>query len=501
VLSVEQKRPNWREISLAWLVLSGVLLAVYSKIITQVYGLHDDYSHLWVVTFGQQYLFGLYGTQGRFIHQWLSTWAFGLVDTVADLALLRWFALAALSVFALQIYYLARRMSWPPVAALCLSFSICTTPAVGIYAAWAITFPVVLALILGLQAGALMVLKPNRMGLPNGFYIVLASLLLIAALALYQHAAMAFWLALALYYFAPQTALFCWRRVVVSLGVFGFSLLAYYAIFKGYVAYFQTDAVLLEGAARATFSDDPLGKLIFFLQSLSLAASIGQIDNSITIALGVGFIFGAAWLILPANRWLGLLGLVLLLVAYLPSWIVQESLLKLRLLGVLSSLLIVLLFWAVSVLLRQWPRYLSAILIGISIFVASSEWRNIQQLISLHQAEYRAVQEALLQHYQADSKAIVITRPAPQNWLSGGPSTLEYGIPTSALLHADFARVLVQQIFAETFATENRPEVIQCTEPERADCAELLYYPDLPLLHLSQLIQAQLPKDWPITGY
>ena len=478
-------------------VLIGVLLWVYGGVIMHCYGLHDDYSHLWVVTYQQQHLFGLYGTQGRIIHQWLSSLAFANIDTVCGLTILRIIALATLGLFALQLYFLARRAGWAVLAALCLSVAICTTPAMGIYVAWAITFPLVFAMSLGLQAGAYVFLGTS--GRIPSANVGLAGLCLIAALAIYQHAAMAFWLTAALCYFAPQAPpLLPWRRLAIAMAVFIAALAVYYAVFKLYLTFFRDDAVLLEGASRAAFSNDPFGKLIFFLQSLGVAASIGQIDTTALFIALLVVLLGSAWLMQGASWRLGLLGLGLLALAYLPSWIVQESLLKLRLLSVLSSLLMVLLFWALMTLFRQWPRYLSVVLLGVSGFTAASEWRNIQNLIILHQAEYIAIQDALIRDYQADSTKIAITRPAPQNWLSGGPSTLEYGIPTAALWHADFARVLVQQIFAETFAAKHLPDVIQCGAPNQDVCPEMAQHAELPILKLGALIKEQLPSDWPL---
>ena len=78
--------------------LAGVLLAllaggIYYPTLVSCYGLQDDYSYLWVVTFEHWHYFDLIGAMGRPLYQLLSQQVFALADSICDLNSIRAFTL------------------------------------------------------------------------------------------------------------------------------------------------------------------------------------------------------------------------------------------------------------------------------------------------------------------------------------------------------------------------------------------------------------------------
>ena len=484
--------------------LAGVLLAllaggIYYPTLVSCYGLQDDYSYLWVVTFEHWHYFDLIGAMGRPLYQLLSQQVFALADSICDLNNIRAFTLLTAWGLALQCYGMARRYDWSAIMAFVLAAAWLSAPAIGLIVAWAVTFPYLFALSLSLLAGELVWQAVARSRFRAGWRLFVAAVLLFTSLLVYQHAAMGYWLVVALVCFSPRGFRWPgWPALLLWIGFFISLLLIYYLFYRIYLQHLiVADSMNLHAAERASITTDILAKLRFLYESLQLTLSIGQFRLWPVLTYVVSAVISAA-LLREAWRqrsvWPVLGALALVVAVYLPSLLVVESLLKVRLLIVLGLLVLFGLLWALQVLLprHQWHSVVGLVLIA---YLAISEHIAIQRLVELNQAEARAVQTALQEHYSAASNQIAIVRPVPANWDGGASWLIEYGTPTMATW-ADFARVLVQQLFAETFKTQRLPDVLQCPEANRSDCATLQEQPALPVLDLGHLLREQLAPDW-----
>ncbi len=489
----DRGRPaNFREYTVVAVIGGLSLLFVYGSVLTACYGLRDDYAYLWVVTFGPQNLFNLIAAMGRPLYQWLSEFVFARADTVCRLAPVRAVTLATTVVLLIQVYALLRRRGWALGEAGCVSWLVCTTPAIGLFVGWAITFPFVAALSLGLAAGELAWLGTGQSGRRCLVYLSCSAVLLYAALNVYQHSAMAYWLAAALVMLKPDGIRFLpWRRLLVFMGLFGLINLIYFAIFKWQLAHFMAidPQVMQIAAVRTHLVGDPVAKLMFLKRSLLLAASIGQFVTIPWLAAAVIALVVFGWLVAwwRQRHWQSaLLILSLPILAYLPSVVASEDELKIRLFCVLSALVLIYLVWAL-IQLAGTPRRSAPLLLALMVWSGLSAHAKVtQDIVNLHVAERHMVTRALRRDYSAHSRQIAIVRPEPINPLTGGSPLIEYGTPTAAP-YADFARVLVQQLFSETFHTHVLPRVLQCKAPATRDCSILRAHPTLPVIDLSKL--------------
>ncbi|MEZ5591205.1 MAG: hypothetical protein R3F53_11080 [Gammaproteobacteria bacterium] len=487
--------------------LAGALLAllaggIYYPTLFSCYGLQDDYAYLWVVTFEHWHYFDLIGAMGRPLYQLLSQQVFALADSICDLNSIRAFTLLTAWGLALQCYGMARRYGWSAIMAFALAAAWLSAPAVGLMVAWAITFPFLFALSLSLLAGELVWQAVARSRFHAGWRLSVAAALLFTALLVYQHAAMGYWLVVALVCFSPRGFRWPgWSALLLWIGLFISVLLIYYLAYQIYLQHLiAADSMNLHAAERASITTDILAKLRFLYESLQLTLSIGQFTFWPVLIYAVSAVISAALLRevwRQRSVWPVLGALALVVAIYLPSLLVVESLLKVRLLIVLGLLVLFGLLWALQVLLPQHQLH-SALALMLIAYLAISEHFTVQRLVELNQAEAQAVQSALQEHYSAASSQIAIVRPVPANWDGGASWLIEYGTPTMAV-SADFARVLVQQLFAETFKTRRLPDVLQCPEANRSDCATLQEQPALPVLDLGRLLRQQLAPDWPET--
>lgn len=492
ILFDRQLPPGWLEYTVTAVLFALLLLAVYGVVLTHCYGLNDDYIYLWVIRYGPRQLFDLISAMGRPLYQWLTEQVFSRADTLCSLASVRALTLASTVALALQLHRLLRRRGWALLEAACLSWMVCTTPAVGLFVGWAITFPFVVAMTLGLASGELAWAGSGRTGQRRLLDLVVAAMLLYTALSIYQHAAMAYWLVLALVVLTP-TGMYIvpWRRLGIVTGVFGLTLLLYFIIFKWRLAHFMAvdPQVMQIAASRTHLVGDWSAKLTFLGRSLLLAASFGQFVIVPWLAMGVLGLIMLGWLVARRRlrQWRSALIIVgLPLLAYLPSVVVSEDELKIRLFCVLSALLIVYLAWALLQILATPARAIGPLL-GLALWSGLAVHHNVaRHIVALHVAERKTVSRALQQDYTATATRIAIVRPAALDPLTGGSPLIEYGTPTAAP-YPDFARVMVQLLFGELFHSRRPPRIVQCAAPARTDCPALQAHPQLPVIDLRQL--------------
>ena len=494
-------RVSWREYSLAALLFSLLLAAVYGVTLITCYGLLDDYLHLWVVTFEQTHLFSVLSAMGRPLHAWLSEWLFRIFDSSCQLGYIRALSFLSAVLFCLLLYRTCRRSAWTALEAGSIALFICVLPAFGVYISWAVTFQIITAMALGFLAGELafaaIITQRNR------FYLVVSALLLLLSLMLYQHAAMAFWLYLAIAVFRPSdTVALSVKQVSGLITFFALVIAAYFVFYQLYlVRLIAADPINQLGETRGALVTDYLAKLIFFFKSLFLAASFGTFAGKFFITLPVLIIALSG---LAIRLWrercytTGLLWLLLLPLSYLPSLLVAENELLIRLLGCLSALLAIYLFVGISTLLAECHlRIIRAVIFaGLAVYSIVMTQHNVATyIVELQSIERTAVVSALQEHYNARSSHIVLRVPEQSNLAVPEQTFIEYGLPSSAAL--TLGKVMTQQLFAETFQTHRKPVIVQCPEPQRdINCPEVQAYDHLPVIDIPQLLKTTLPGYW-----
>lgn len=444
-----------------WLALGSIIAAVgilYSPVVTQCYAMRDDYAVLWVLRWGPPETFELFSALGRPLAQWLSVWAYSYVDHTCDLWLLRAGALVSAAVLAGFWYYSLRHVGWFPEEAFLLTIIMAALPSVTLFIAWSITFNYFLALGLGFIAGT-QVKQRFRCGQPWRY--LLAFVLLMASLAIYQPAAMAYWLPLALTATAPSSKakLPNLKQLTGTVALFIITLAIYYLLHKLHLSYLLASYPEIVGneASRGNLVQDLDGKLAFFVRSLLVSGSFGHYQETYWISIPILIIIlaGILTLILRNKPLQAIILLALPGAIYLPSLIVNENLLKIRLLALLAILLILYFFWSLNTLLPRFRTFRLLIAIALFAYCIYHHHANLNQaIIALQQRERATISQYITDDSSFKAEQILVVQPSEADTATGS-RFIEFGTPTSVLSQR-FLEVMIQVIYSETHSTDRQ---------------------------------------------
>ncbi len=324
---------NWQAALAAALVVVGVAVS-YAPALFAEYGIADDYPCLQDAAAGPEWMIPAMKRLGRPAGAYALFYSYRAAGTIANLRWLRALSLAGIAVLALLLFAELRRRSQPPFVAASIAVLAATLPAFQIYAAWAQVWHYSFAC-------ALTYLSFRLTGSASAVRVAAAAVALWLALALYQPAAMFFfvWMALDVWFLGGRPlAAIPWAR---RLGAFFAALFLYFAVFR------------LSGTAapRAQLATDLWAKARWFgLEVLPQALRLSWIEShgafppamaaSAIVAGAVAFARGSFSRRMTILTTLGALALL----SYLPNLAAAEIASPLRTMAALSAIL-ALLFW------------------------------------------------------------------------------------------------------------------------------------------------------------
>src|ERR1700722_4575327 len=134
--------PLDRRDGLAFLILLGGLLAVYSTALFLPYGFADDYYWLDKVVLRHQNIYGDLAVQGRPINALILQWALRQAGGLAGLNGVRVLTVAETAGLGWLLYLAMIRTEWGPGSSLTFAGLACVVPAMEIYDVWATSVPV-----------------------------------------------------------------------------------------------------------------------------------------------------------------------------------------------------------------------------------------------------------------------------------------------------------------------------------------------------------------------
>jgi hypothetical protein len=319
-----------------WTLL-GTTLAVVGVFLPTVivpYAFSDDYTDLYMADgwggtaqFGKN-IIDASAITGRVFSGLLIQWFFAAAGTIENLRFVRLVAVITIAALALLLHWALVRAGFSAFGAALVAVLLCTLPAFQVYASWAVLFSSPLAALL---AGAASLFTVSAVDGPRQLerdrYLG-AVFLVVAALLIYQPAAMFFWVffAIALVGAARQSRRSL-RLVEAHFGV-GFAALA--------LAYVDIKVTVLvmgnstTGAARNTLSHDVVGKTRWFVhQPLYRSLNVFDLTPTPWFAALVAVVSASGivlWLLRRGARpllYVGV-GLVLIPLTYLPNLVVTD---------------------------------------------------------------------------------------------------------------------------------------------------------------------------------
>jgi hypothetical protein len=316
----------------------AVALAVFGMflpVVVVAYGYSDDYPTLWMAVSGQSNpwfgnsILDAQAVGGRPFAGLLSTAFFKAAGTIENLRFLRLLSVLSIVALALLLQHSLVKSRVRPVFAALVAVLVCAMPAFQVFASWTVLFDATLAALLGAFASVVAVSVATSAQQQVVDRFAASAAMLVAALLIYQPAAMFFWVFLAVALFGaasePARAVGILRRhaevAVVALPVaFVLGKLAAHAAHN-----------TSPNAERSHLTHDVIGKVDwFFTHPLYRSLSLFQLTDSpwlaaivATIAVGGTTI----WLLREAARPLlyAVVGLALVPLSFLPNLIVAEN--------------------------------------------------------------------------------------------------------------------------------------------------------------------------------
>jgi len=324
------------------------VFGLFLPVVTVPYAFSDDYSILWMAVSGEpsaqfgKNILDANAVGGRPFAGLLSTWFFSAAGTIDNLRFVRLFAVVTIVALALLLHWALVRSGIGRTPGALIAVLVCSMPAFQVYASWAVLFCAPLAAVL---AGGASVLAVAANDVPRDLVadrMAGATAMLLAALLIYQPAAMFFWvfLAVALIGVVRDSAR-AKRLAQMHFGVAAVALAVAFLVGKL--------AVHLAGKAgtnaeRNSLTHDVIGKIRWFLHD-PLYHSLNLFDLTtsrwLTLFVAMVAIGGIFLLHREGMSFLFCVGIaaVLIPLSFLPNLVVKENSPTYRTQVSLSSLL------------------------------------------------------------------------------------------------------------------------------------------------------------------
>ena len=468
--------------TLAWpAAVAGAVWLLFSCTLVYRYGLYDDYNN---AGDGPGLLrFGI--GDGRPVNGVVQHVLFHRVDRFSEFVWPRAVAVAGIAGCVAALWALLRRAGLPAAGAAALAVCAAAATSTQVIAAWGTTMVMVpVAVLLGGLAGVLLVgatlgppgTGPAPAGKGRARRLAVGAVALIAAMCIYQPAAMTLWL-VAFVVHATRPAGW-WPRVRGTLQL-GAATAASFAVYT--VIWRAGVAATGRGGDRGKLSADPLAKLTWFAESalprafrpFSLSPTGSVVLTAVVAAVALaGIIAGLRGPIgdrvLAAVACAGCFPL-----AYLPNLATAENWASSRSLVVLMPLAVVAVGigargWLVALgrvgVLPSWSAELiwSSLLCVAAIGAALRAQSNVlRYLVVSNAAELAAYEDAVRDVAATDPSEILLVPSRFEDTIAPGVSFDEFGFPATAATWAlePMARSAVRGTgFAGTFRVVPRAD-------------------------------------------
>ena len=433
------KKADYLKIALVLVLIP----AIYFPVFYSTYVYTDECDQLWLYRPGTN--FQMFTSQGRYITEKLFRFLFSSITKIADLKYLRIFSMVGWFVCIPFWYHVIKRMvdkeKLAPALAVLTVVCLITCPPFSISIYWTSCMELFLANTCGLLSGFILIngirFEERRLILP-GKYIFGSVCLGVISLFTYQNGFGCFFIPLLLHLIGRKKLT---RQLVIGVAGYFFIVAVYYMLFKYNLRINHEVA-----SARTDIHVDPLGKLQFFFdQPLRTAFHFSWLFyEQDTIGLVIYRIIFLAWIAscffrstrgewLSTSKYVGMV-LILLILVYLPGFIVKENYASNRTLMALDLCVFILfadaLFWLVRSLKAQtiMTGALAAYFCCVAVYNFNSEF------LMPVKSEYNTVRSFIEKGYSSKIKEVLFIR-APENTFRNKygvtSSWDEFGVPST----------------------------------------------------------------------
>lgn len=411
-----------------YLILFVFPFVVYCPVILTSYAFLDDYT---LTAFGMQHIQWRTIAQvvelGRPISAVFIQLAFGLVHEISDLRFIRAGSIAGIGVLNIVSYRSLVRAEVGAATAICVALMLGLMPAYQVFASWAVAAPYPWAALLAAIAFNVQDAAGWRRGMAS-------FLLLTAATAIYQPAAMVFWVFAAIAWLVPGQLpsiqrMLCAGLIMVSAMAADFALMKVLPIIMFHAA---------NGFARTDLTHDIVGKLVWFVTNpLFNALNLFSIEPSVLFAAVVGFIC-IAGLIVGFRRKAVIalvIALALLPAAYVPNLVTVENWSSYRTQVALGGVVLVIALSAVLAFARSLRGTQFVPILGAAALVWASFFahHDVHHDFALsNAAEYQAISESILATNLQPGERVCFKIPVTGSAIATDHRYDEFGIFSSS---------------------------------------------------------------------
>ncbi len=328
---------SWRTVLDSWSLPIYVILflLIYAPCVITQYASADDYSYVSSYLFGSKGLFSNrtfwdITSDGRPIYALMVQASIGIQPDFGSLRLVRTAGIIGIGLLAWLVYRTLRAAKLDAHLAFCIPVVICTLPPLQLFAAWATTSYFAFGCVLGGLAAITLehLWVTKQVGWRRLSIVVAAVALQTIATAIYQPAAMTFWVFAAVYLLVRQNTVrdlplrFALQLAVVVAG------LALDYVFMKLLPLIHATAV---PAADTGFTTHPLEKAQLFIHiQMADALNLWSLEPSHVRAAIIAFLIIGGLLLFFKGSWQEriirlMLAIVLLPLAYLPDLVVAAN--------------------------------------------------------------------------------------------------------------------------------------------------------------------------------
>ncbi len=331
------------------LVIATTVFAMFLPALIVPYAFSDDYSVLWMIEGGEpsrqfgENILDASAITGRPLAGLLDQLFFSAAGTIDNLRFVRLFAVVGIVALALLLHWALVRSGIMPTLAALIALLVCSMPAFQVYGSWTVLFSVPYAALLAGGASLFVVAGVDAPRNLVADRLVGATMALLAALLIYQPAAMFFWVFFAVALVgARHESTRALRLVRTHLGVAAVALALAFLVLRLSVRLIGETAT---GAARSSLTHDLDGKVRwFFEQPLYRSLNLFDLTPTRWLAALVATVAAAGillWLLQRAARPLlyALIAVLLIPLSYLPNLVVRENWASFRTQVSISSLI------------------------------------------------------------------------------------------------------------------------------------------------------------------
>lgn len=450
-------------------MMIGIFLALfsvcYSSVLTNDYGFIDEYFD--IMPDSNEIIVKKRIQEGRPLYAMI----YGAITSggmyIEDLRWFRFAGIAGLSLLAFSVFRVLVYVGWGRFQSFCVSGILCTTLPFQLYVAWATASIFIFGAFI---SGLALLLADRAVGVrKRREKLVLISgaiLTLYAAIAIYQNAAMFFWVLAAIIMLKPEATLLdisrrlTWYGIVCAIG-----------LFLGFMTYKVGDhfySIASEVSEKGDLSQDVSGRIIFFFEILPVIinfaflspyhfffspsgiphtyAYMREFDNNI---VGDMIVAVVVFFAIMAGLWLYFRGsirqralkcvcaLFLLPLSLVPLLVLDTNFFAYRMLSASASLVVLYAYFAFRgyISLRKSRAHVLenvslAAAAYISVLLADYHVRNY---VVIPQVEELEVMRFPLERQDiAQAERIHVIRPAPGPWETLAPLMwLEFGQTSS----------------------------------------------------------------------